>query len=104
MKRDYEKMTDNELHKLYYRTFGVFFAMQWDDDDMPGEATRSPIRGSEISLREFLDGFPKDEHGNALMLDYIPDNDQERRNIDPTVKAITDQFRRRKHGPNGAGE
>jgi len=34
MKHDYSRMTDNELHKLYYKTFGMFFAIQWDDDDM----------------------------------------------------------------------
>ena len=55
----------------------------------------SPIRGSGASLREFLDGFPKDEHGNALMLDYIPDSKQDRGDIDPTIRAITDQFRAR---------
>lgn len=31
---DYSRMTDNELHELYYDSFGVCFAMQWDDDDM----------------------------------------------------------------------
>lgn len=55
----------------------------------------SLIRGSGASLSEFLDGFPKDEHGNALMMDYIPDGKQDRGDIDPTVKAITDQFRAR---------
>lgn len=34
MKHDYERMSDNELHELYCDTFGRYFEMQWDDDDM----------------------------------------------------------------------
>lgn len=72
-------------------------------DDTAGEATRSPIRGSAISIGEFLDGFPHDEHGNALMQDPDP-HELQTGPIDPTIAAITEEFRRRKHGPNGAGE
>lgn len=34
MIRDYSRMSDNELHELYYDTFGFYFTMMWDDDDM----------------------------------------------------------------------
>ena len=63
MKYDYDSMSNNELHELYYRVFGVFFAMNWDDDD--------PHRDEVIACIE--SGTPQDEEAFWASIPDLPE-------------------------------